>query len=134
MEDLKTIQSKIVSEIHKIAENYPDMLDGLLTDVVLDWCLEDTIVTLGTCSRHCLNLQSRFNLPEVNQSHRNIYRTLFESFKSRLKEYYDLFLIYHSIQKKRNIPLNGSLDIETIFADMKQILGEDLSNIEIGGR
>ncbi len=134
MEGGKTIQSRFISEIHNIAVLYPDMLERILTDEVLVWCLEDVLSILGTYSHYCLNLQSNFNLPEANQSPRNIYRTIFDSCKCKLKTYYDLFLTYQSIQKKRNISLNLSLDIDQFLSNVRQILGEDLNNIEMGSR
>ena len=127
-EEVKKMQKKFIKNIHTIATNNPEMLDGILTDEVLVWCLTDIAKKVDNTISICINLEKEYNSPDIDPQKKNARWILFNYDMDRLKEYYDLFLIYDSIRKKRNISLDYNLTIDKYILNLQHIFGQDINN------
>lgn len=128
-EEREKLKLVFISGVHSIAKSCPDMLEEILTDEVLIWCLTDIDKNLSRSIDISLGLEDTFNSP--NSSEKSMCRALLNSTKRELKEYYDLFLIYDNIRKKRNISLNFTPTIEKFAIDLQHILEKDVNNKHI---
>ena len=122
------LQIVFINEVHNIAKHCLEMLDEILTDEVLIWCLTDIDKKLSSTIDICLGLENIFNSPNGDSSIKDSSQTLFNNNKDRLKEYYDLFLIYDNIRKKRNIFLYFTPTIDKSTQELQHILGQDAKN------
>ena len=127
-EEKEKLQKGFINDIHTIAKNYPEMLDGILTDEVLVWCLTDIDKKLYNSMSTCLNLEKEYNTSGIDPKKKGARWVLFNYNMDRLKEYYNLFLIYDNIRKKRNISLNFNLTIDKYILDLQHIFGQDINN------
>ena len=129
MEDEREkLKLSFIYEVHSIAKSCPEMLEEILTDEVLVWCLTDIDKNLSRSIDISLGFEDIVNSPDYDSSKKSMCRALLNSTKRELKEYYDLFLVYDNIRKKRNISLDYNLTIDKYILDLQHILGQDINN------
>ena len=127
-EEKEKLQKRFINDIHTIAKNYPEMLDGILTDEVLVWCLTDIDKKLYDSMSTCLNLEKEYNTSGIDPKKKGARWVLFNYNMDRLKEYYNLFLIYDNIRKKRNISFDYNLTIDKYILELQHIFGQDINS------
>ena len=130
-EETEKLQKKFIRDIHTIATHNPEMLEGILTDEVLVWCLADIDKKVYDTVSTCINLEQEYNTPGVDSRKKNARWILFNYNVARLKEYYDLFLAYNNIRKKRNFSLDFTPTIDKFALYLQQIFEHGIDNESI---
>ena len=106
--------NNVVSAIHNIARKTPKLLDMVLTDEILKYCIIDLDEKMKVFLDYCLNNAANMKDNSIDQQRRNFNATLLSLNKKELEEYYKMYVEYENIRQKRNINIDWTVGIDTV--------------------